>query len=125
MAKSTGKPKERQVQAKRIAKRRQAPGMTIQSREDQIIRLAYDLVEERILKKTATSQEVTEFIRLGSTKAQLERERLKQENALLVAKTQSLESQKRIEEMYAKAMKSFKKYSGQSDDEEVFEDEDD
>src|SRR5512138_2639083 len=119
MAKSTGKPEKRQIQAKRIIKRRQAPGETIQSREDQIIRLAYDLVEQRILKGTATSQEVTEFIRLGSTKAQLERDKLKHENELLRAKTESLESQKRIEQLYGEAMAAFRKYSGQTSDEEV------
>lgn len=125
MAKSTGKPKERRAQARRIVKSRQAPGTTIESRENQIIRLAYDLVEERILKKTATSQEVTEFIRLGSTKAQLEKAKLAGENQLLEAKRAALESQKKIEELYEKAMKSFRTYSGQDQDVEVFDDEED
>lgn len=120
MAKSTGKPKERQIEAK-IVKRRQAPGKTIESRENQIIRLAYDLVEERIRKGTATSQEVTQFIKMGSTIAQLERTKLENENKLLQAKTDALESQKKIEELYAKAIKSMATYQGR----EVIDDEDD
>jgi hypothetical protein len=122
MTKSTGKPKERQVEARIIKKSRQAPGTTIESRENQIIRLAYDLVEKRIRDGSATSQEVTEFVRMGSTKAQLEKSRLERENQLLTAKTESLKSQKKIEELYAKAMNAFKTYSGQ---EETLEDDED
>lgn len=114
MTKSTGKPKERQIEAKKV-KRRQAPGKTIESRENQIIRLAYDLVEERIKKKTATSQEVTQFIRMGSSLAQLEKAKLSKENELLMAKTEALQSQKRVEELYSNAMKAFRTYSGQEE----------
>jgi len=97
----------------------QAPGMTIEARENQLIMLAYDLVEERIKKKTATSQEVTQFIKAGSVQTQLEKEKLKKENELLKAKAESLQSQKRVEELYANAMTAFRSYSGQ---EEVIED---
>src|SRR5689334_13679840 len=112
MAKSTGKPQEQHEETTKL-KRRQAPGRTIQAREDQIIRLAYDLAEKRIRKGTATSQEVTHFLKTGSVIAQLEKAKLEHENELLKAKTESLQSQKRVEELYAKAMKAFGIYSGQ------------
>lgn len=96
-------------------KRGQAPGRTIESREGQIISLAYDLVEERIRKKTATSQEVTQFIKAGSVQAQLEKEKLRKENELLTAKAEAIRSQKRVEELYAEAMKAFRSYSGQEE----------
>lgn len=114
MAKSTGKPKERQEETKKI-KRRQAPGKTIASRENQITRLAYDLAEKRIRNGSATSQEVTHFLKNGSVLAQLEKTKLEHENELLQAKTEALQSQKRVEELYASAMKAFRTYSGQED----------
>lgn len=124
MADLAGKPSKRrntdQPQAR--IKRRQAPGSTIEQRENQIIRLAYDLVEERIRKKTATSQEVTQFIKMGSSLAQLEKTKLEKENELLIAKTEALQSQRRIEALYADAMRAFRTYSGQ---EELVDDEDD
>lgn len=117
MRKLAGKPRKRReeepVEEARPKRRGQAPGRTIESRENQIIRLAYDLVEERIRKGTATSQEVTQFIKMGSTLAQLEKAKLERENQLLIAKTESLQSQKKVEELYANAMKAFRNYSGQ------------
>lgn len=89
------------------------PALSPEARENQLISLAYDLAEERLSDKTASSQEVTHFLKLGSSKAQLEKEKLKQENALLSAKTESLESAKRVEELYESALKAMKSYSGQ------------
>lgn len=119
MANST-EPNGRQIKAKKV-RRRQAPGRTVESRENQIIRLAYDLVEERIRKKTATSQEVTQFIKMGSILGQLEKAKLEKENQLLQAKTDALKSQKKMEELYAKAIKSMALYQGR----EVMEDDED
>lgn len=96
-------------------RRGQAPGTTIESRENQIIRLAYDLVEKRIRNGTATSQEVTQFVKMGSSLAQLERTKLERENQLLQAKAEALQSQKKIESLYAEAMKAFRTYSGQEE----------
>lgn len=116
--KSTGKPRKLEVSETEDEPRRpgQAPGKTIEARENQLISLAYDLVEERIRKKTATSQEVTAFLKAGSVQTQLEKTKLKQDIELLAAKTESLKSQKRVEELYAKAMSAFRTYSGQDDE---------
>lgn len=121
MSKSTGKPKERHIQAKIVKRRDQAPGKTVESRENQIARLAYDLVEKRIKEGTATSQEVVHFLKLGSSMTQLEKAKLENENKLLAAKTENLESQKKIEELYANAIKSMRLYQGR---EEIEDDED-
>jgi len=116
MTKSTGKPSKRLdeiPEESNKVKRRQAPGKTIKAREDQLISLAYDLVEKRIRKGTATSQEVTQFIKAGSSQSQLEKVKIEQENILLKAKAEALQSQKRVEELYSEAMKAFRTYSGQ------------
>jgi len=101
----------------KIEKRKQAPGITIQSRENQIIRLAYDLVEKRIRDGTATSQEVTQFIKMGSSIAQLEKQKLSNENRLLEAKTEELASRKKIEELYANAIRQMAIYQGKEESE--------
>ena len=81
-----------------------------EARENQLISLAVDLAEKQLREGTASSQVISHFLKLGSTKEKLELEKLKKENELLVAKTESLQSAKRVEELYAEAMDAFKGY---------------
>ena len=92
------------------------PAITPEGREQQMISLAMDLVEQRLRDGTASSQETTHFLKLGSTKNQLEVEKLKQETELLKAKQANLESSARMEKLYSDAMAAMKTYSGQDDD---------
>lgn len=92
------------------------PAITPEGREQQMISLAMDLVEERLRNGTASSQETTHFLKLGSTRNQLEIEKLKKETSLLEAKQASLESSARMEKLYSDAMAAMKTYSGQDDD---------
>lgn len=105
-------------------KKKLRPALTPQSRENQMISLAMDLVEQRLRDGTATSQETTHFLKLGSEKERLEREKLAEENKLLRAKTENLQSQKNSEELFKEAIKAMKAYSGNGDDEEDEDDED-
>lgn len=86
------------------------PALTPEARENQLIALAMDLAEERLRNGTASSQEVTHFLKLGSQKEILEREKLEKENQLLKSKTEALQSAKRVEELYADAIKAFSSY---------------
>ena len=52
--------------------RKSRPALTPEARENQLIAKAYDLVEQRLDDGTATSQETTHFLKLGSAKAKLE-----------------------------------------------------
>lgn len=88
------------------------PALTPEARESQLISLAMDLVEQRLLDGTASSQETTHFLKLGSPRERLGREKLEQENKMLKAKTEQLESTKHIEELYADAIKAMQVYSG-------------
>lgn len=92
------------------------PALTPEARENQLIALAVDLVEQRLLDGTASSQETTHFLKLGSMKNRLEMEKLQEENRLLKAKTEALQSSKRVEELYSEAIKAMRRYSGQGDD---------
>lgn len=90
------------------------PALTPEARENQLIALATDLVEKRLIEGTASSQETTHFLKLATSKARLERERLELENELTKAKTESIRAQKRSDELFAEAIKAFKTYSGNS-----------
>ena len=94
------------------------PALSPEARENQLIALATDLVEQRLLDGTASSQETTYFLKQGSVKTRYEIEKLKEENALLKAKTESIQSQKNIEDLYNKAIKALKSYSGRSEEED-------
>lgn len=99
------------------------PGQSLESRENKLILLATNLVEKRLREGTASSQEVTHFLKLGTTREKLEQERLRNENALSRAKTESIEAERHYGELYEEALKAFRSYSGNvSDDEEDYED---
>ena len=88
------------------------PALTPEGREQQMISLAMDLVEERLRNGTASSQETTHFLKLGSIREQVALEKERQEIELLKAKKESLASTQRVEELYKDAMNAMKKYSG-------------
>ena len=96
--------------------RKMRPALTPEARENQLIALAVDLVEQRLMDGTASSQETTHFLKLGSMKNRLEMEKLEEENKLLKAKTESIQSQKRVEELYAEALNAMRNYSGKMGD---------
>lgn len=91
------------------------PALTPEARENQLVYLATNLAEQQLLDGTASSQVITHFLKLGSEKERLERERLEHENELLKAKTEALQSAKRVEELYAQALSAMKSYSGGDD----------
>lgn len=94
------------------------PALTPEARENQMISLAVDLAEKQLQEGTASSQVITHFLKLGSTKQQLEKQKLVEENKLLRAKTENLQSVGRIEELYAEAINAMRNYSGQGDSDE-------
>lgn len=99
-------------------KRRSRPALTPEGRENQLIALAVDVAEQQLRDGTASSQVIVHYLKLGSTKERLEMEKLKKENELLVARTQAMESTKRIEELYADAINALKTYNGQANNDE-------
>lgn len=97
------------------------PHLDPDSRLQQLGSLALDELERRVLNGTATSQELTTLAKLGSEKTLLENERLRRENQLLTAKAEVIESAKRQEEMYAKAIKYMGIYRGEEVDDDYEE----
>lgn len=91
------------------------PALTPEARENQLIVLAVDLAEKQLIEGTASSQVITHYLKLGSTKERIEKEILEKQKDLIDAKTQSLQSTKRIEELYTNALNAMRKYSGSGD----------
>lgn len=83
-----------------------------------MISLAIDLAEQQLMDGTASSQVITHYLKLGSTTSMLEKEILTKQRDLIEAKTQALQSAKRVEELYASALEAMRKYSGYGNQEE-------
>lgn len=99
-------------------RKKMRPALTPEARENQMISLAMDLVEQRLIDGTATSQETTHFLKLATSKAQLENKLLEAQTEMAIAKKEALKAQQRSDEMFAEAIKAFKNYSGQGDPDE-------
>lgn len=93
-------------------KNKMRPALTPEARENQMIFLATELAEQQLRDGTASSQVITHFLKLGSSKEKLEHDILKEQKKLITAKTEALESSKRIEELYANAITAMREYGG-------------
>ena len=109
--------KEEQVSKKNVNPR-PLPAIDPDERENQLISLAVNLAEQKLLDGTASNQLIVHYLKLGSTKERLEKEKLEKENELLRAKTEAIDSQKRQEALYEEAIKAITRYSGNYSEED-------
>lgn len=98
-------------------KKRIRPAIDPEDRENQLIALATNVAEQKLRDGTASSQLIVHYLKLGTTKERLEKEKLEEENKLLRAKTESLKSAQKMEEGYEKVIAALKKYSGNGTEE--------
>lgn len=99
------------------------PALNPEARENQLIYLATELAEQQLRDGTASSQVITHYLKLGSSKERIEKEILMKQKELISAKTESLQSAKRIEELYTNAIAAMRRYSGHGGDEDDENDE--
>lgn len=88
------------------------PATTPEARENQLIAAAVDLAAKQLSDGTASAQVITHYLKLGSSREQLEQEKMRQEVELAKAKIESMESAKRVEEMYGQALSAMRAYGG-------------
>lgn len=88
------------------------PALTPEARENQLIALAVDCAEQQLREGTASASVIVHYLKLASLKEQLEREKLKEENKLLRARTEALEAAKDNQKLYADAIAAMKEYAG-------------
>lgn len=94
------------------------PALTPEARENQMISLAVDLAERQLIEGTASSQVITHYLKLGSSREKLEQEKLQEENNLTRAKTKAVDSTDELKSLYKNAIDAFRIYSGHGGDEE-------
>lgn len=97
------------------------PARTAGEREDQMVDLAMKLVEQRMRDGTATSQETTHFLKLGTERERLEKQKLEQEIELAKAKIQAAKAAEETKALYEEAINAFKTYQPNYED---YDDED-
>lgn len=95
-----------------------APATSPEARENQLIALAEARAEEQLRNGTASSQVICHYLRLGSQRERLERDKLQSEVEMLKAKKEALESAKHVEELYSEAMRAFRSYRGERAEED-------
>lgn len=86
-----------------------------------MISLAIDLAEKQLREGTASSQIIAHYLKLGSSRERLEKELLEEKKKLAQAKTEALESGKKMEELFEQAMDALKGYRGAGNSDEDFD----
>ena len=95
-----------------MAKKKMRPATSPELRENQLVSLAIDLAEKQLLDGTATSQVITHFLKIGSTKEVIEKQILEKQKDLLEAKTEAIKANRNMVELYEDAMNAMKIYKG-------------
>ena len=92
--------------------REDMPAITPESREQQMIFKAERLAEKKLEDGTASPQIICHYLKLGSARAELEKQLLEAQVKLAAARTENLESAQRIETLFEQAQEMFRKYQG-------------
>lgn len=88
------------------------PATTPEGREKQLVAMAVDLAESQLASGTASAQVITHYLKLGTTREQLEQTKLRNETALLQARVDDIKSTAQTADMVANAVKAMSMYQG-------------
>ena len=88
------------------------PATNPKDREDELINLAVGLAEQQLRDGTASTQVIVHYLKLGSTRGMLEQEMLENKTKMIKAQTESIESSKKVEELYKNALNAMQIYNG-------------
>ena len=94
------------------------PALSPEARENQLISLAVDLAKQQLRDGTASAQVITHFLKLGTTRAELEKEKLKLENEKTKAQTMQIQSVDETRKIAEDAIKAMRNYQGFGDPDE-------
>ena len=104
-------PRRKESPSEEIPSRRR-PGSTPEARESQMIDLADQLAERQLRDGTASSQVITHYLKLGSSRERLEQQKIVLEQRLLEAKAEAIANQARSEQLFENAIKAMRAYQG-------------
>jgi hypothetical protein len=100
-------------------KKKRSPARSPEARENQLINAAVDLAEKQLDNGTASAQVITHYLKLATSRERLEKDKLARETELLKAKTDALQSVKKIEELYNNALNAMQSYRSNEGREEL------
>lgn len=100
------------------SKGKMRPALNPEAREKQMISLAVDCAEQQMRDGTASSQIITHYLKLGSTIAELEKEKLKLENEKTKAQTVQIRQADESRKIAEEAIKAMRNYKGLGDPDE-------
>lgn len=104
---------------------RQPRALTPEAREEQLVNLAVNLAEKQLREGTASSQVITHYLKLASTKEKLEKRYLEEKVNLAKAKTDSIHDARHIEELYTNAINAMRRYGASFNRDDDIEEDDD
>lgn len=85
---------------------------TPDGRENQLVNLAVDLAERQLREGTASAQVLSHYLKAGSSREYLEKQRIAMDVELMKAKQEQIASMARIEELYSDAIGAMRAYQG-------------
>ena len=89
-----------------------APALSAEARENQLIALAVNLAEKQLREGTASSQVITHYLKLATTREKIEQEILERQKELIAAKTEAYQSAAKAEVSYQEVIDALRKYGG-------------
>lgn len=110
--------KKAQVKTSSDSMKRRRPALSPEAEEDEMIALAVARAKEQLIDGTASSQIIVHYLKMASTEERIKREILEKQKDLIEAKTHSIQSTARSEEIAKKALDAFRHYSGHGGDDE-------
>lgn len=88
------------------------PSLDPDVNETQMIALAEANARRQLEEGTASAQVICHYLKLGSSRARLEKEILEKQASLMDAKTESIKATANADELFTNALEVFKRYSG-------------
>lgn len=106
---------------KKVKESGSRPATTVEGRDNQLINLAVSLAEKQLREGTAAPSVISHYLKMGSLKAQAEKRLLEAQIKLAEAKTEALQTGKKLDELYSEAMKALSDYKGEDnpDDKDI------
>lgn len=102
----------------RPPKQTRPPALTPEVAEQRCIESAYILAQSQLDDGTASPSIIAHFLRMGTERARLEREKLEKETELLRSKNSAIVNAEQADKRYAAAIEAMKVYSGKEDDDD-------
>jgi hypothetical protein len=90
-----------------------------------MVALAVDLAETQLRDGTASAQVLSHYLKLGSSRENLEQSLMKENIELQKAKREAMASAERVEELYSTAINAMRAYAGQEPLQQPYGDDDD